>query len=102
MTELLQKGYIQPSSFPFGSPILFVQKKDGSLRMVIDYCALNKLTVRNSYPLPWIDDLLDSVQGATILNSLDLTSGYHQIRICADAFVRLPSRRPLAYISREC
>ena len=79
--ELLEKGFIQPSQSPFGAPILFVTKKDGSLRMCIDYCALNNLTHRNRFPLPNIQDLLDKMQGATVFSSLDLRSGYHQIRI---------------------
>lgn len=79
--EMLAKGYIEPSRSPYGAPILFVQKKDGTLRMVIDYRALNKLTVKNRYPLPRIDDLLGNLQGASIFSSLDLMSGYHQIQI---------------------
>lgn len=79
--ELLRKGFIQPSQSPFGAPILFVQKKDGSLRMCIDYRALNAITVRNRYPLPNISDLLDRFAGARVFSSLDLASGYHQIRI---------------------
>ena len=81
IAELLAKGFIQPSQSPFGAPILFVQKKDGSLRMCIDYRALNALTVRNRYPLPNIADLLDQFAGAQVFSSLDLASGYHQIRI---------------------
>jgi hypothetical protein len=81
---LLSKGLIEPTSSPFGSPILFVAKKDGSLRMVIDYRALNRLTIRNRTPLPRIDDLFDRVQGATVFTSSDLTSGYHQILITDD------------------
>ncbi|KAJ9517712.1 hypothetical protein QJQ45_004024 [Haematococcus lacustris] len=75
------KGLIEPSSSPYGAPILFVQKKDGSLRMCIDYRALNKLTVRDRYPLPRIDDLFDKLAGKRVFSSLDLQSGYHQIRI---------------------
>jgi hypothetical protein len=81
---LLSKGLIEPSSSPFGSPILFAAKKDGSLRMVIDYRALNRLTIRNRTPLPRIDDLFDRVQGASVFTNLDLTSGYHQILITED------------------
>jgi hypothetical protein len=81
---LLSKGLIDPSSSPFGSPILFVAKKDGSLRMVIDYRVHNRLNIRNHTPLPRIDDLFDRVQGAAVFTSLDLTSGYHQISITED------------------
>lgn len=79
--ELLAKGMIEPSASPYGAPVLFVQKKDGSLRMCLDYRALNKLTVRDRYPLPRIDDLLDKLHGCTVFSSLDLQAGYHQIRI---------------------
>lgn len=79
--ELLAKGWIEPSGSPYGAPILFVTKKDGSLRMCIDYRQLNKLTLRDRYPLPRIDDLLDQLSKATVFSSLDLQSGYHQIRI---------------------
>ena len=79
--DLLTKQYIQPSTSPFGAPILFVGKKDGTLRMCVDYRALNKLTIKNRYPLPRIDDLLDQLSGAKYFTTLDLASGYHQIRI---------------------
>jgi len=79
--DALKKGLIEPSVSPFGAPVLFVQKKDGTLRMCVDYRALNKITVRDRYPLPRIDDLLDKLHGCTVFSSLDLQSGYHQIRI---------------------
>ena len=81
VADLLAKGLIEPSVSPYGAPVLFVQKKDGSLRMCIDYRALNKVTVRDRYPLPRIDDLLDKLHGCSVFSSLDLQSGYHQIRI---------------------
>lgn len=79
--EALANGWIEPSDSPWGSPILFAQKKGGTLRMCVDYRALNKYTIKNRYPLPRIDDLFDSLQGARYFTSLDLASGYHQIRI---------------------
>ena len=82
--ELLENKFIQPSKSPYGSLVLFVQKKDGTLRMCIDYRAQNKLTIHDKYPLPRTDELLDKVKGANIFTSLDLTSGYHQIRIHPD------------------
>jgi hypothetical protein len=84
IADLLRKGYIEPSQSPWGAPVLFVPKKDGALRMCIDYRALNKLTVKNRYPLPRIEDLLEQLQGAKVFSSLDLASGYWQIRISDD------------------
>ncbi|KAJ9534690.1 hypothetical protein QJQ45_013074 [Haematococcus lacustris] len=81
VAALQAKGWIEPSTSPWGAPVLFVEKKDKSLRMCIDYRALNKRTVRDRYPLPRIDDLLDQVRGKRVFSSLDLQSGYHQIRI---------------------
>ena len=71
IAELLLRGHIRPSTSPFGSPILFVKKKDGTLRMVIDYRALNKITIKNKFPILRIDDLLDKLQGAKYFSSLD-------------------------------
>ncbi|KAI3739961.1 hypothetical protein L2E82_30375 [Cichorium intybus] len=81
LEELLDRGFIKPSSSPWGAPILFVKKKDGSMRMCIDYRELNKITVKNKYPLPRIDDLFDQLQGATYFSKIDLRSGYHQLKI---------------------
>ncbi|KAL4030703.1 hypothetical protein IC575_008953 [Cucumis melo] len=80
-TELLDKGFIRPSVSPWGAPVLFVKKKDGSMRLCIDYRELNKVTVKNRYPLPRIDDLFDQLQGAIVFSKIDLRSGYHQLRI---------------------
>ncbi|GJR85314.1 putative reverse transcriptase domain-containing protein [Tanacetum coccineum] len=81
LQELTDKGFIRPSSSPWGAPILFVKKKDGSFRMCIDYRELNKLTVKNCYPLLRIDDLFDQLQGSSIYSKIDLRSGYHQLRV---------------------
>ena len=81
LQELLEKGFIRPSVSPWGAPMLFVKKKDGTLRLCIDYRQLNKLTVKNKYPLPRIDDLFDQLKGASIFSKIDLRSGYHQLRI---------------------
>ncbi|GJT17780.1 putative reverse transcriptase domain-containing protein [Tanacetum coccineum] len=81
LQELSDKGFIRPSSSPWGAPVLFVKKKDGSFRMCIDYRELNKLTVKNRYPLPRIDDLFDQLQGSSIYSKIDLRSGYHQLRV---------------------
>ena len=78
---LLASGLVQKSNSPFGAPVLFVKKKDGTQRMCVDYRGLNKITVPNRYPLPRVDDLLDKLQGAKVFSSLDLLSGYHQIRL---------------------
>jgi hypothetical protein len=97
VAELLRKGLIQPSSSPYGAPILFVAKKDGTLRMCIDYRALNKITINNKYPLPRIDDLIDCLQGAKVFSSLDLQSGYHQIRITPEDVPKTAFNTPLGH-----
>ena len=79
--ELLQKGHIWPSSSPCGSPIVLVQKKDGTWRLCIDYRGLNKIIVQKRYPIPQIDDLLDQLKGEKYFNKIDLNSGYHQVLI---------------------
>ena len=81
LDDLLERGFIRPSSSPYGSPVLFVKKKEGDLRLCVDYRALNKQTVKNTYPLPRIDELLDRLNGATIYSKIDLRSGYHQVRV---------------------
>jgi transposase InsO family protein len=81
LTELLDKGWIRPSNSPYGAPVLFVQKKDGSLRCVADYRWLNSATIKSRYPLPNIQDLFDQVRGAKVFSKLDLASGYHQVPV---------------------
>ena len=81
LAELTKSGFIQPSKSPFGAPILFVKKKDGTTRMCVDYRALNDITIKNSYALPRTDELFDRLQGAQYFTKIDLRSGYHQIRI---------------------
>nr|GEX36531.1 reverse transcriptase domain-containing protein [Tanacetum cinerariifolium] len=80
LKELQEKGFIRPSHSPWGAHVLFVKEKDGALRMCIDYRELNKLTIKNRYPLPGIDDLFDQLQGACCFSKIDLRSGYHQLR----------------------
>lgn len=81
VTYLLEKGFIRPSGSPWGSPVLFTPKGDGSLRMCVDYRALNKLTVKNRIPLPNIEELIDKLQGAKVFSLLDLAAGYYQISL---------------------
>ncbi|GJZ37250.1 putative reverse transcriptase domain-containing protein [Tanacetum coccineum] len=81
LKELSDKGFIRPSSSPWGAPVLFIEKKDGSFRMCIDYRELNKLTVKNRYPLPKMNDLLDQLQGSNIYSKIDLRSGHHKLKV---------------------
>ncbi|GKD99546.1 putative reverse transcriptase domain-containing protein [Tanacetum coccineum] len=81
LQELADRGFIQPSTSPWGVPVLFVKKKDGSFRMCIDYRELNKLTIKNGYPLPRIDDLFDQLQGSSVYSKIELRSSYHQLRV---------------------
>jgi hypothetical protein len=79
--ELSEKGYIRPSTSPWTTPVLFVEKKDGTKRMCIDYRALNEVTIKNKYPLPRIEDLFDQLRGVSVFSKIDLRLGYHQLRI---------------------
>ncbi|CAJ2637692.1 unnamed protein product [Trifolium pratense] len=81
LEELLEKRFVRPSVSPWGAPVLLVKKKDGSMRLCIDYRQLNKVTIKNKYPLPRIDDLMDQLVGACVFSKIDLRSGYHQIRV---------------------
>ena len=79
--EWLKKGFIRPSVSPWGASVLFLKKKGGTLRLCVDYRQLNKMTVKNNYPLPRIDDLFDQLKGASVFLKIDLRFGYHQLRI---------------------
>ncbi|KAA3456128.1 DNA/RNA polymerases superfamily protein [Gossypium australe] len=81
LQELTERGFARPSFSPWGAPVLFVKKKDGTMRMCIDYCQLNKVTIKNKYPLPRIDDLFDQLKEATVFSKIDLRSGYYQLRV---------------------
>jgi hypothetical protein len=81
LTELQEVVYIRSNSSPWGAPVLFVQKKDGSQRMCVDYRSLNDVTLKNKYPLPHIEDLFDQMRGARVFSKIDLRSGYHQMKI---------------------
>nr|GEW03816.1 putative reverse transcriptase domain-containing protein [Tanacetum cinerariifolium] len=89
LQELTDKGFIRPSSSPWGAPVLFVKKKDGSFWMCIDYRELNKLTVKNRYPLPRIDDLFDQLQGSSVYSKIDLRLGYHQLRVREEDILKI-------------
>ena len=94
LQDLLAKGLVRPSCSPFGAPVLFVKKKDGSLRMCCDYRALNKATIKNAFPLPRIDDLLDKLGGAKLFSSMDLTNAYMQFRLCEEECERTAFKTP--------
>jgi hypothetical protein len=81
LMKLLEQGFVQPSASPWGSPVLFVENKDGTKRMCIDYRTLNSMTIKNKYPLPRIEDLLDRLKKARFFSNIDLRSGYHQMKI---------------------
>ena len=81
LQELVDRGFIRPSISPWGVPMLFVKKKDGTWRLCIDYRQLNKVTIRNKYPLPRVDDLIDQLQGVKVFSKIDLRSGYYPLRV---------------------
>src|SRR4051812_14735056 len=84
LEELLEKEFIRPSVSPWGAPVSLVKKKEGSMRLCVDYKQLNKVTIKNRYPLPRIDDLMDQLVGACVFSKIDLRYGYHQIRVKDD------------------
>ena len=94
LQKLTESGFIKPSSSPWGVPILFMKKKDGNLRMCINYRMLNSVTIKNKYPLLRIDDLFDQLRGTCVFSKIDLRSGYHQLRIREQDVVKIafPSR----------
>ena len=81
LLELQQKGFIRPSVSPWGAPALFVKKRDGTLKLCIDYRRLNRVTIKNRYPMPRIDDLFDQFRGSVCFSKIDLRSGYYQLRV---------------------
>ena len=89
---MLDKGFIRPSVSPWGAPVLFVKKKDGSLRLYINYRKLNQVTVKNKYPLPRIDDLFDQLSWARVFSKIDLRLGYHQLRIKPEDILKIAFR----------
>jgi hypothetical protein len=84
LSELEQKGYVRPNSSPWGAPVLFVKKKDGSMRLCVDYRALNEVTIKNKCPLPRIDDLFDQLKGAKYFSKIDLGARYYQLKIWSE------------------
>ena len=81
LQKLLDKGFIRPGTSPWGAPVLFVKKKDKTIQLCIEYRQLNRVTIKNQYPLPRIDDLFDQLRGARVYSKIDLRIGYHQLRV---------------------
>jgi hypothetical protein len=81
LAEMQKKGFIRPSSSQWGAPVLFIEKKDKTQRMCVDYQSLNEMMIKNKYPLPRIEDLFDQMKGACMFSKIDLRSGYHQLKI---------------------
>jgi hypothetical protein len=81
LTDMLRKGLIHPSASPWGSPVLFVDKRDGTIRLCVDYRKLNEVTIKNKYPLPKIEDLFDQLNGAKVFSKIDLRTGYQQLKV---------------------
>ena len=89
LKQLLEQGFIRPSVSPWSAPVLFVKKKDGTLWMCIDYRGLNQCTIKNKYPIPWIDELLDPLHDSSIYTNIDLKFGYYQIQIKKEAIPKI-------------
>jgi hypothetical protein len=100
--ELSKKGYIRLSTSPWAAPVLFVEKKDGTKRMCIDYRALNEITIKKKYPLPRIEDLFDQLRGANVFSKIDLRAGYHQLRIRPSDIPKTTSLSMDYMSSRSC
>jgi hypothetical protein len=99
LTELQEAGYIRPNSSPYGASVLFVQKKEGSQGMCVDYRSLNDVTVKNKHPLPRLEDLFNQMRGTRVFSKIDLRSGYHQMEIRPSVFPRRISRPDMVYMS---
>ena len=97
LQELLDKGFIRPSHSPWGEPVIFVKKKDGTFRMCIDYRELNKAIIKNKYPLPMIDYLFDQLKGASVFSKIDLRYGYHQLTVKEDDIPKIAFRSRYGY-----
>jgi hypothetical protein len=101
LTGLQEAEYIRSNSSPCGAPVLFVQKKDGSQEMCVDYRTLNDVTVKNKYPLPCIEDLFDQMRGARVFSKIDLRSGYHQMKIRPSNIPKTSSQPDMDYMSSQ-
>ena len=99
LQELIDKGFIQPSSSPSGCPTIFVKKKDETLRLCVDYRPLNEVTIKNKYPLPRTDLLFDQLAGAKVFSKIDLRSGYHQIKIKPEDIPKMAFTRDMDYMN---
>ncbi|GKF44067.1 hypothetical protein Tco_0130619 [Tanacetum coccineum] len=102
LQELEDKGFIRPSTSPWGAPVLFIKKKDESFRMCIDYRELNKLTVKNRYPLLRIDDLFNQLQGLSVYSKIDLRLGYHQMRVRDEDIPKTAFRMRYGHYELHC